>query len=120
MERAVVITRYRSAFGQEPQIPAYAAMHADKTIGDDSRRVASVEDNETHTIEACEPVKGSDPKIAVGGLANAASFVLQQAVIGAPGAGAVLSLGEKRRHTEQSDKYNFDGAQQGAKSPDHA
>lgn len=76
----LVKTRRSAFFGSRPQISACRFKQTDKTIIDDARRIAFVENRKPRTVKPRQPVNGRQPQIAVAGLNYPVNRILRQPV----------------------------------------
>jgi hypothetical protein len=85
-----VKTRRAAFFGSRPQITACRFKQTDKTIIDDARRIAFVENREPHSVKPRQPVNGRQPQITVLGLNYPVNRILRQPVVRRPMVNPIL------------------------------
>jgi hypothetical protein len=85
MEGIAVISSQSSTFRTQPQIAVPVLHHPAEPVGNYTWRVAFIEDDESHPIEACEAVKCGNPKITIRSLSHAADDILRKTIFHGPG-----------------------------------
>ncbi|HKV40425.1 MAG TPA: hypothetical protein VJX67_14525 [Blastocatellia bacterium] len=98
---ALMQPRQSDVFRGCPQIALPVFSKADKSIGDDARRIALIEDGEAHSVKADQSIVSGQPDIAIARLHDVADRVLRQSVIGRPVIEMKLSV---RRLTAKQEK----------------
>ena len=69
---------------QQPQNAVAILMQTGDAVARQALVVAGVEDREADTVEACQPVEGGDPQVAVAGLQDVGEGLHGQAVLDRP------------------------------------
>ena len=73
-----------------PQIPLRVFKQSDKTIIDDARRIAFVENRKPRSVKPRQPVNGRQPQITILSLNNSINRILRQPVVRRPVVNPIL------------------------------